>query len=123
MPRSDLLLRLLALGIAVGLFLVVVGDRRVSVSYALPLAPTYRAGVTPAQALPAEVTLSISGPWARVRMVDPTAVGPITVDLTQDGPGTHAWFIRPEAIRLPRGVRVDSIHPAQGTVELRRDAH
>ena len=120
MQRSDLALRLLALAIAVGLFVLVSGDRRVTATYAVAVVsdlPPHTAAEPPP---PAQVTVALSGPWARLRGVDAAALGPVVVDLTHEAPGTHTWYVRPEALRLPRGVRVDAIHPAQGSVELRR---
>jgi hypothetical protein len=120
--RSDLGLRLLAVAIAVALFLVVRGERRVTTTFALPLAPAFPAGLAPATPLPGEVSVSLSGPWARLRTLDPGSLGAVHVDLTRAGAGITAWYARPEGLRLPRGVHVDAVHPAQGSVELRRGA-
>ncbi|BDG06348.1 hypothetical protein [Anaeromyxobacter oryzae] len=120
MRRSDLALRALALAIALGLFLLVSGDRRVTANYTVPLVTELPPGATVDAAPPAEVSVALSGPWARLRGVDPAALGPIHVDLTQETSGLHTWYVRPEALRLPRGVRVETIHPAQGSIELRR---
>ena len=47
--------------------------------------------------------------------------GGITIDLSRTGPGIASWFVRPESLRLPAGVRVESLYPSQGAVQLERD--
>jgi hypothetical protein len=118
--RSDLSLRLLALVIAMALLLVVHGEKSTTVTWELPLAVALPAGVEPAQPLPEAVSVSISGPWATLRSLRPEALGAVPVVLTRTGPGFSAWYTRPEALHLPRGLRIDAVHPAQGSVELRR---
>lgn len=120
MQRTDLALRLLALAIAVGLFLLVSGDRRATANYTVAVVAALPAGARVDEAPPAEVTVVLSGPWARLRGVNPAELGPIRLDLTHEASGLHTWYVRPEALRLPRGVRVEAIHPAQGSIELRR---
>jgi hypothetical protein len=118
--RSDLALRLLALALSVGMFLLVAGDRRVTANYTVAVVSELPPHTTAEPPPPAQVTVALSGPWARLRGVDAAALGPVLVDLTHEAVGPHTWYVRPEALRLPRGVRVDAIHPAQGSVELRR---
>jgi hypothetical protein len=65
--------------------------------------------------------VSLSGPWARLRSLDAGDVGPVTIDLSRTGAGVASWFVRPESLRLPPGVRVESLYPSQGTVQLERD--
>ncbi len=122
MPRSDLGLRLLSVAVALALFLVVRGERRVSASFAVPLATRLPAGVIPATPLPERLTVALSGPWARLRAIDAGDLGPVTVDLSRTGPGVATWFVRPDSLHVPSGVRVESLHPSQGTVDLLRDA-
>ncbi len=119
MRSSDTLLRALALVIAVGLLVVVRGERRVTVGFTVPVAARLPAALLPATPLPADVSVSLSGPWSRLRDVDANDLGPAVVDLARAGPGVATWSVRPEALHLPHGVRVESIYPAQGTVELR----
>ncbi len=120
MRSSDLLLRLFALAAAVGLFLVVRGERQVTLTFAVPVAPRLPPATSAAGPLPADVSVTVSGPWSRLRAVDGDDLGPAVVDLTRAGAGTVAWVVRPEALHVPHGVRVESIYPAQGTVELAR---
>jgi hypothetical protein len=117
---SDVLLRLVAVAVAVGLFLVVRGERQVTLTLDVPLAARLPPAAVAAGPLPAEVSVTVSGPWSRLRAIDGEDLGPAVVDLTRAGAGAVPWVVRPEALHLPRGVRVDSIYPAQGTVELSR---
>ncbi len=120
MRRSELLLALLALAIALGLLLVVRGEKRVTSTYTVAVRSVLPPGLGPVGPLPSEATVTISGPWARLRTLDPAALGTLRLDLSRAVPGVTTWYVKPEALRLPRGVRVDAVHPAQGSVELRR---
>ncbi len=122
MRSSDPVLRLVAIVIAVGLFVIVRGQRQVTVTFTVPVAPTLPAALEIAGPLPAEVSVSVSGPWSRLRSVEGDDLGPAMVDLTRAGPGVVPWVVRSEPLHLPNGVRVESIYPAQGTIELRRAA-
>lgn len=119
MRSSDPLLRLVALAVAIGLVVVVHGERRVTVTFTVAVAPKLAAGLAPAEPLPADVIVTVTGPWSRLRAIDGEDLGPAVIDLTRAGPGAVPWVVRPEALHVPRGVRVESIYPAQGSVELR----
>jgi hypothetical protein len=120
-PRSDFGLRLVSLAIALALFLVVRGERRVSHTFSVPIEARLPEGLAPAAPLPERLKVSVSGPWARLRTLEGADLGPVTIDLSRTGPGLASWFVRPESLRLPTGVRVDSLYPSQGTVDLLRD--
>jgi hypothetical protein len=118
--RTSLGLRLLSVGIALGLFLFVRGERQVEHRYTTRIEVQLPDGLTPATRLPSRLSVTLSGPWARLRSLKGSTLGPVTLDLSQTGPGITSWFVRPESLRLPPGVRVESIYPSQGTVELLR---
>jgi hypothetical protein len=120
-PRSELKLKLLSLAMAAALLVVVRGERRVSHTISVPLEARLPRGLEPVDPLPERLRVSVSGPWARLRALDGSDVGPITIDLSRTGPGVASWFVRPESLHLPSGLRVESLYPSQGTVELRRD--
>ncbi len=122
MRRSDLALALLAVAIALALFVIVRGERRVTAAYAVPVEAVLPPRAPPIDALPTEVTVAVNGPWARLRVLDPATLGPVRIDVTRAGGGQVAWRARAEALRVPHGLRVESITPAQGTIDLRRDA-
>jgi len=119
--QSDLSLRLLSIAMAMALLFVVHGERRVSWAFTVPIEAKLPAGLEPAAPLPPSLRVSVSGPWASLRSLDGSDLGPITIDLSRTGPGVASWFVRPESLRLPSGVRVESLYPSQGTVELQRD--
>jgi hypothetical protein len=112
---------LLSLGLALALLVVVHGERRVTYALSVPFEARLPAGLEPATPLPNSLRVALSGPWARLRTLDAGDLGPVIVDLSRTGPGVASWSVRPESIHLPPGVQVQSIHPAQGMVELRRD--
>jgi hypothetical protein len=118
MRRSDAVLRLLALASAVVLVVVVRGERQVTVAFSVPVSPRIAPALVVAGPLPADVSVTVSGPWSRLRALAGADLGPAVLDLTRAGPGAAPWSIRPEALHVPRGVHVESIYPAQGTVEL-----
>jgi len=119
--QSDLSLRLLSIAMAMALLFVVHGERRVSWAFTVPIEAKLPSGLEPASPLPPSLRVSVSGPWASLRSLDGSELGPITIDLSRTGPGVASWFVRPESLRLPSGVRVESLYPSQGTVELQRD--
>jgi hypothetical protein len=110
----------MALAAALALLLVVRGEKRVTLAYTVGVQAALPPGLHPDGPLPAEATVSVSGPWSRLRTLDPGAVGPLRLELSRATPGVTTWYLKPEALRLPRGVRVEAVHPAQGTVDLRR---
>lgn len=120
MRRSDPALAAISLGIAVALLLLVHGEKRMSVSYGVPVIVTVPAALEPAGPLPSEATVSVSGPWAHLRGLKSDALGPLRAELSRSTPGMATWYVKPDSLRLPRGVRVDAVHPSQGSVELRR---
>jgi hypothetical protein len=120
-PRSDVRLKLLSLAMAAALLFVIRGERRVSYILTVPIAAKLPHGLEPANPLPASLQVSVAGPWSRLRALDANDVGPVTIDLSRTGPGVASWFVRPESLHLPAGVRVESLYPSQGTVELQRD--
>lgn len=111
-------LRVLSVFMALALFLFVRGERRVAESVTVPVRVLTPDGLSPAAPLPGQVTLALAGPWSRLRALSGSDLGPVIVDLSRSGPGVASWFIHPESIHVPGGVRVESIYPSQGTVEL-----
>ena len=84
----------------------------------IPLQTRTPAGLSPTTPLPTHLTVSVIGPWSMLRSLSDERLGPVTLDLNASGPGVAAWFVRPQSIHLPAGVRITSLFPAQGTVEL-----
>jgi hypothetical protein len=119
--QSDRGLQILSFAMAVALLFVVHGERRVSYTFTIPLEARLPLGLEPSAPLPDSLRVSVSGPWARLRSLDGTDLGPVTIDLSRSGPGVASWFVRPESLHLPPGARVESLYPSQGTVDLQRD--
>ncbi len=120
MRRSELGLKLLSLALGVALLVVVRGERRVTYAVSVPVELRLPRGIEAASAFPAELRVSLSGAWAQLRALDPGEIGPVTMGLSRATPGVATWYARTESLRLPAGVRVDSVYPSQGTVELER---
>lgn len=121
MRRSDLVLALLSIAIALALFVVVRGERRVTAAFTVPVEAVLAPRLPSVDGLPTEVTVAVTGPWSRLRVLDAARVGPVRIDVARAGPGQAAWRARAEVLRLPHGLRLESITPSQGTAELRRD--
>ena len=121
MQRSDIGLRLLSLAMAAAILFVVHGERRASHALTVPVEAKLPVGLEPAVPLPASLRVSVSGPWARLRSLDAGELGPVVIDLSRTGAGAASWSVRPESLRLPVGVRVESLYPSQGIVQLQRE--
>jgi hypothetical protein len=119
--QSDLGLKVLSVLMAAALLVVVRGERRASWAVTVPIEARLPEGLEPAMPLPSSLRVVVSGPWARLRALDGADVGPVTIDLSRTGAGAASWFVRPESLRLPSGVRVESLYPSQGSVSLQRD--
>ena len=120
MRRSELGLAALSVAMAAALLFVVHGERRASVALTVPVEARLPQGLEPAAPLPATLQVAVSGPWARLRALDARELGPILIDLSRTRSGTTSWSVRPESVRTPAGVHVDSVYPSQGVVELDR---
>lgn len=123
MRQSNLALWILSLAMGIALVFIVHGERRVSYTFTVPLEARLPAGLEPAVPLPDNLHVSISGPWAQLRSLEGSDLGPVMIDLSRTGPGVASWFVRPESLHLPPGGRVESLYPSQGTVDFQRDHH
>ena len=120
MRRSDLGLKLLSLALGAALLVVVRGERRVTVAVSVPLEVRLPRGIEAVSAVPPELRVSLSGEWAQLRTLDASEIGPLTVGVSRASPGVATWYARTESLHLPAGVRVESVYPSQGTVDLQR---
>jgi YbbR domain-containing protein len=112
-------LRLLALGIAVALWLAIsVEDRETRTQRAVTASVTYNSPpelvlIEPVQ----EVQVVLSGPASQIRELDPRQVS-VRVDLSGTEPGRHALSLGSGEVSLPANLRVESVAPNQITVEV-----
>ncbi len=106
----------LSLLIAIGLFVLVRGDKDaaiegyVKVEY---LVPKDRVLVSDP---PAELRLTVRGPWIRISRFDERDLPPVRLDLS----ATHSGDIRftDEMVKLPFGLRLASIVPATAQLQF-----
>ncbi len=119
--RPEYGLLVLSFALAFALMVVVHGERRVSTTFTVPLEAQLPASLEPALALPTTLRISVTGPWARLRSLHASDLGPVTIDLSHTSPGVASWSVRPESLHLPPGLSVESVYPSQGTVQLTRD--
>jgi YbbR domain-containing protein len=114
----NLRLKLLALGIALVMWIFVVGQDRVEMTVEVPVEITgIPADMVIADDVVNKVYARISGPGTLVRR----AVTERTVqrlDLAGMGLGEHVFQIVPEDLRLPAGVSVLRVSPARFTITL-----
>ncbi len=119
--RSELGLRALSFALAFALMIVVHGERRATTTFTVPVEVQAPASLVPAGKLPATLRVSLSGPWARLRSIRDDELGAVTIELSRSSPGVATWTVHPESLQLPPGVRVDSLYPNQGMVEVKPD--
>ena len=116
-------LRLLAVGIAVVLWLVIsVEDRESRTQRAVTASVTYDSPpdavlIEPRQ----ELQVVLSGPASQIAALDPRQVS-VRVDLSGAAPGRHTLSLGPGEVSLPANLRVESVTPNQITVEVDRRA-
>jgi len=111
-------LKLLALAIAMGMWVIVMGQDRAEVTVEVPVEI---AGIPPNLVLSGEVANKVSariiGPASLVRRVATEA--PVKrVDLSGMAAGEHVFQVVPQELKLPGGVLVTRISPARFTITL-----
>jgi len=120
MRSAELGLRVLSVALAFALMVVVHGERRITATFVVPVEAQLPPSLEPAAALPASLRVSVAGPWARLRSLRASDLGPITIDVSRTSPETATWSVSPESLHLPTGLQLESLYPSQGTVGLSR---
>lgn len=120
-PGGNWGLRLLALTIAVALWLAIsVDEREARGQRAVTASVTYN---TPEDLVLLEpiqqLQVVLSGPQSQISTLDPRQVS-VRVDLVEMRPGTHTLSLGSDAVSLPPNLRVESISPNQVRVEIDR---
>ncbi|HWU86545.1 MAG TPA: CdaR family protein [Kofleriaceae bacterium] len=105
-------LKFLSLVLAVTVFLVVNTDKEREIRVHVPIEYKYPADKVMTSEPPTETTVTIKGPWRRLRAFDERELDRITLDLSAMPTGDFTDVaIRKELINLPPGLSVVSINP------------
>lgn len=119
-PFRDLSLKLLALGIAVLLWVTVAGDRVIERGLVVPLELENIPGdLEVGGDLPDTVRVRVRGPAGVVGGLQPSDVVAL-LDLGEEEPGQHLFDLFDGRVRAPAGVELTRVAPATLTVTLER---
>ncbi len=108
-------LKTVAVILSVTLFILVRGDKEterfltVAVAYEKPM------GANLVGSLPGTLEVKVSGPWTRIKRLDPAAVDPVRVDLSEAKEGDFVF--EDSLIKLPPGIRVAAVKPSRIAIE------
>lgn len=116
----DYPLAVAAIVAALGCFLSVRGERVFAYRIAVPVERHLPSELSPATGLPAQLEVTLVGPWDRLRDLHATGLGPLALEVTGQRPGPSTWFIRTDELRLPPGVRLQGTQAVSGPVEMVR---
>jgi YbbR domain-containing protein len=118
----DLGLKLLALGIAIGLWWILGRDPTVESIVTAPIefhhAP---ANLLMTSSSPFEVEVTISGPERTVRAMKPSDISAV-LDLTGVNPGERTFDLGPRQVQAARGVTVTRVVPSQIHIDFNPSA-
>jgi hypothetical protein len=104
--------------VAMVIWLIVIGSRKVELTKEVPLQILKAADVVIANEIPDRVTFRLSGPKAFLRgLVDRPDV-PIKINLSAARPGLVTYRLGPDNLRLPLGVEMISVHPTSVLIKL-----
>lgn len=115
---DNLTTKIVSVLVAIVLWIVVLSSRNVDISKDVPLEVITSSEVVVGNELPDRITFQLSGPKAFRRAVQERNEAPIRINLTGVKPGTVSYSFSPEDIRLPLGMKVASISPANIRVKL-----
>ena len=110
--------KLISIAVAVVLWAVVLGSRNVEATKEIPLEIVTPADIVPANEIPEKVAFRLSGPKAFLRAILDRREDPIRVNLAGAKPGLVTYRFFSDNIRLPIGVKVQSINPTAILVKL-----
>jgi YbbR domain-containing protein len=115
---SNLGAKIIALVIAVVLWGVVLGSRKDEVVKEVPLEIMTSPNIVVGNEVPAKVAFRLSGPKAFLRAILDRPEEPIKVSLVGAKPGMVTYRLFSDNIRLPIGVKVQSINPTAILIKL-----
>lgn len=111
-------IKLLALLLALGFWLFVVGQERAEVTLRVPLALVDRpANMVIVEQSAKAIEIRLSGTRALIERLGAKNLT-LNLKLTGKGPGQHNFYIKPTQFPLPRGVSLVAISPSAVTIKL-----
>lgn len=110
--------KLISIVIAVVLWIVVLGSRNVEATKDVPLELITPPELVVANDVPEKVSFRLSGPKAFLRAVLDRREDPIRVNLVGAKPGLVTYRFFSDNIRVPIGVKVQSINPTAILIKL-----
>jgi YbbR domain-containing protein len=110
--------KVISIAIAFVLWVIVLGSRNVEVTKEIPLEVITPPDIVAANDIPDKLSFRLSGPKAFLRAVLDRREEPIRVNLSSAKPGLVTYRFFSDNIRLPIGVKVLSINPAQILIKL-----
>jgi hypothetical protein len=96
------------------------GERVFAYRVAVPVEQHLPSQLSAATGLPAQLEVTLVGPWDRLRDLRAAGLGPLALEVTAQRPGPSTWFIRTDELRLPPGVRLQGTQAVSGPVEMVR---
>lgn len=115
---SHLATKIVSVIIAVVLWGIVLGSRIVEVTKEIPLELITSSEVVAANDVPDKITFKLSGPKAFLRSILDRREDPIRVNLSGAKPALVTYRFFSDNIRVPIGVKVQSINPSYITIKL-----
>ncbi len=110
--------KLISIGVAIVLWIVVLGSRNVEVTKEIPLEVITPADIVPSNDIPDRIAFRLSGPKAFLRAILDRREDPIRVNLAGAKPGLVTYRFFSDNIRVPIGVKVLSVNPTAILIKL-----
>jgi hypothetical protein len=119
---GNLPIKLLALALAVALWLMASEAKQEEMELALPIITLNRpAGLAVQSRIPPDIRVTVAGPKFSLRQIHPERTS-IHLDLKGVGEGTVTFGAMEKRLRLPQGISVLRVYPANIEVKLVRAA-
>ena len=113
-------LKLISLGLALLLWMFIMGERRLEVGYPVPLElQSLPKGLMVANEVPSLIDVRVSGPRTLLSKISPNDIS-IVVDLADLKPGLTTFKRLEERLNLPSGLRVTRLSPSFIDLKLER---
>jgi len=109
--RENLGLKFLAVLISITLWAVVFGTKTIEITKEVPLEISVGDDQSIEEVIPEKISFRLSGPKAFLRTITNRVEEPIHVNLKELKAGLINYRIYSDSIKLPLGVKVQSIHP------------